>query len=246
MRRFYLFLFLLLVSARLMAQKNIVSQPAPLLWTRYHFTLELSPKFLFTTEADNRIFSTNLHQYQFINHNRIVYRFDDKLDAAVGFSYSEIRFKEPDSQTGFVSPELRPFQEFYVRQALNKNWRIQHRFRNEQRFFRNNDGQQLLEGYKYNGRFRYQLAVNFKFSPKWELRANDELFINYGKNIILNTFDHNRMYLGVAFRFLPTFAAELGYLKSIQQRSNGYDFLERNHIRFSLYQVISRKKNKKK
>lgn len=239
MGRFRNIFFMLCIASEIFAQKQFINQHSPLLWTRYHATLQFSKKTFWVSEFDNRIFASNFNQNQFITHHHFHYRFNNNIESSAGITYSFINFREPDTQTGFITPEIRPFQELYVRQNLTKNWRIQHRFRNEQRFFRNTNGKELLDGYTYNGRARYQVAIGYKFAPKWELRANDELFINHGKNIIFNTFDHNRTYGGLAFQPKPSLTAELGYLKSIQQRSNGYEFVERNHIRFSIFHVIT-------
>jgi Protein of unknown function (DUF2490) len=62
--------------------------------------------------------------------------------------------------------------------------------------------------------------------------------LNAGKIIIHNQFDQNRIYLAIEQELNKTFSLELGYLNSYQQRSNGYQFYDRNIMRFTLYHKI--------
>ena len=245
MRKNELLIFIFLIKAMFsFAQKKIISENQQLLWTRYHQTLRFSEKITWANEMDNRVFLSNFHQNQFIAHTHVHYSFTNLLETSVGGSYSHINFANPATENGFVSPELRLFQEIYLRQSLSDEWKIQHRFRSEQRFFRKNNGVELFDGYTYNGRARYQLAVAYVLAPKIELKFNDELMVNFGKNIVYNTFDQNRTYVGVAYKIRPELTAELGYLKIISQRPTGNEYVDRDNLRFTLFHTIhlSRKK----
>jgi hypothetical protein len=239
-----LLLILSFLSLTIYAQKNKLSKGQNLLWTRYHVTAQLSPKVSWVNEADNRVFIEDFKQAQFIAHTHLHYKTSSATEASLGFTYAKTQPANPYATHRLGVPELRPFQEFYIRQTLNSKWRVQQRFRSEQRFFRKNNGIELSEGYTFNWRFRYQFSVNYALSPKWALKAHDELFINAGKNIIYNTFDANRLYLAAAYKAFKPLTVELGFLKSIQQAKDGITYVDRNNIRFTIFHTLNFSKNR--
>ena len=48
---------------------------------------------------------------------------------------------------------------------------------------------------------------------------------NFGKNIVKNVFDQNRIYIGLNYPMNKNLAFEAGYLNWFQQRPLGTDFL---------------------
>ena len=58
---------------------------------------------------------------------------------------------------------------------------------------------------------------------------------NFGKKIIKNTFDQNRIYAAIHYGLNSNLAFELGYLNSFQRRANGIDYFNRDIIRFSIF-----------
>lgn len=62
--------------------------------------------------------------------------------------------------------------------------------------------------------------------------AADELFIGAGKNLGVNIFDQNRIFLLAGYRFNKNFAIEGGYInQTLQQgrRVNNYTIVQRNN-----------------
>jgi hypothetical protein len=57
------------------------------------------------------------------------------------------------------------------------------------------------------------------------LMASNEIGINIGENVVWNTFNQNRLYLGVGVRFLTAVRAEVRYVDRFRTRgATGFEF----------------------
>lgn len=232
--RIFLVFLLVLVSARGLAQKKIISENQDLLWTRYHLTLKFSDRWKWATEADNRLFVSSFNRAQFIAHTHVHRSFGEQAEVSLGFTYSNTNPAEPFNEHPVSTPEYRPFQELYLKHILQEERiHVQHRFRSEERFFIPAESKVI-----FNWRFRYQIALSYILSKKWGVKLNNETFINAGKNVVFNTFDANRLYGALAFKVMKPLTIELGYLRSIQQLKSGDAYLKRDNIRFTLFHQI--------
>ena len=237
--RFALCCLLVFFVSALHAQKNILSQDQDLLWTRYYLQLNFSPKVFWNNEADNRVFLKNFHQNQFIFHSHVHYRFNENVEASTGVSYSYQKPANPDVVNPLGVPERRMFQELYFRQNLSNKLKLQHRLRCEERFFRRNNGIILTDGYDFNWRYRYQIQLSYAISPSFTAKVSNELMLNFGKKIIYNTFDQNRIYAAIEGKISKNFSAELGYMRYFQQRAKANEYILRDNIRFTLYHRLN-------
>jgi hypothetical protein len=116
----------------------------------------------------------------------------------------------------------------------------------EERFFRQVDEHgNLLEGYDFNFRFRYQLQAEVGLINKetkkgaLSLKVFDEIHLNFGKQIVRNTFDQNRIGGSLAYGLTKNIELEGGYFNWFQQRSSGDEYYNRNIIRFTLHHYLS-------
>jgi hypothetical protein len=105
----------------------------------------------------------------------------------------------------------------------------------EQRFNRKIANDQLQEGYNFNYRFRYLLALFVPLKGDFIQKGvpfvafNNEVHINAGKQITYNYFDQNRFFLGLGYQFSKTVNAQLGYMNLFQQLPAGNRF-NNNHV----------------
>ena len=108
----------------------------------------------------------------------------------------------------------------------------------EERFRRKllNDNE-LGEGYNYNPRIRYAFALFLPLTEKGlgpgslQFLLNNEVMINFGKNIVYNHFDQNRFFAGLAYQFNPHAQLQAGYLNVFQQLPAGNQFNKLHAIR---------------
>jgi hypothetical protein len=132
-------------------------------------------------------------------------------------------------------PEHRVYEQISFRQPFKK-FILNHRFRIEQRWMgRLQAGTgRKVEEWVFLHRFRYQFKTQFSISEKWYLIAADEIFIGAGKNLGINIFDQNRIFLSLGYKLNPAVSIETGYFNqtllqgkrinnnSIVQGNNGF------------------------
>jgi hypothetical protein len=232
-------LLLFISSYTLLAQNKEVTNQS-LYWIRYYNQLSLNKKWVLHNEIDERrFFVKNKHQH-LIMHSRLHYKFLESADVAFGFTYSLQSPQDPNAKTNLVVPELRPNQEINFNHPINNRLSIQQRLRVDERFISKNNGVALLDGYDFNFRFRYRIQAKYNLtkleSPTQTiLKVSDELMINAGENTKKNTFDQNRVYIALEKEINKNFSVELGYLYWYQKRMSGYQFFDRDIIRFTIY-----------
>jgi hypothetical protein len=100
--------------------------------------------------------------------------------------------------------------------------RLEERFRHKIK-----DENELAPGYKFNYRARYQLMAFFPLSKKGfaprtlAIYGGEEVLLNFGKEIIFNTLDHNRLHAGIVYHINKDDHLHIGYLNIFQQQSSG-------------------------
>ena len=95
------------------------------------------------------------------------------------------------------------------------------------------------KAYPYsNARIRYLLKAVRKLDDHWSIHLFDEIHMNVGRNIVLNTFDQNRLGGGVTYALSDQLSFGATYFNWYQQASNGSDFILRDIVQFSFNQTI--------
>ena len=104
-------------------------------------------------------------------------------------------------------------------------------FRLEERYRRKVlDDDELASGYNFNYRFRYNFFSLFPLSKQrfqaktLSLVVNDELHVNFGKQVIYNYFDQNRFFLGFAYHVNAHDNLQFGYMNVFQQLPAGHQY----------------------
>ena len=234
-------IFFLLISAFCQAQsvKNIDNQS--ILWTRYYNQLLLNEKWSLHSEFDNRIFMNPVKQNLYVIRVQGRYKINTHLETGIGVVHFSVATQEPEINYNFNIPEYRGQQDITWKQNFGEVI-LNQRFQLEERFIGRADKVTLLPGTTFSWRFRYRLQVDYTFwkREKQLLKAvvSDEIMFNFGKQIIKNTFDQNRIYAAIQYGLNTNLAFELGYLNSFQRRATGIDYFNRDIIRFSIFHKI--------
>lgn len=141
--------------------------------------------------------------------------------------------------------ENRIYQQAFLSSKLGKIGIVQ-RIRNEQRWIEKIANDQFTGNYRFSNRIRYLLAFNIPIfkNPKYpSLSLSDELMIQFGKEILYNTFDQNRLFLGIRQPISKTLNFDFGYMQSFQQKASGYQYDKIHTLRcFFYYSPDLRKK----
>jgi hypothetical protein len=241
MKFYYFLLFSLLTTANLTAQsdKNIDHQS--ILWTRYNNQLTLSDKWSLHSEFDNRLFIQPVQENLYVIRIQGRYKLNDHLESGAGFAYFSVDTQVPEINPDYNTPEYRGQQDITWKQNAGKIT-FNQRFQLEERFIHNANKVELLPGTTFSWRFRYRLQADYTFWKKEKqlLKAvvSDEIMFNFGKKIIKNTFDQNRIYAAIHYGLNSNLAFEIGYLNSFQRRASGIDYFNRDIIRLSIFHKI--------
>lgn len=231
----------------LLSQKNVEHQR--LIWYGYYNTLKFNEKWSLLSEIQERQFYNPTAQHQLVFRSNLERKLIGNWNASVGVTYFLQNPNDPESESNFTVPELRPDFGFNNKQKL-RFLTINHRYKGEARFFHDVENNELVGGYRFsNFRFRYQLGIDFPIlknegDEKLIVKVKDEVMFNVGKKVVKNTFDQNRIYLGLNYKWNKSLAFEVGYMNWFQQLKTGTDFYNRDILRLSIFHTIElNKKN---
>lgn len=162
------------------------------------------------------------------------YKISDNVIVHAGYAWVETFSygKYPIANNG-TFPEHRIYEQLTLRQPLNK-FLLTHRFRVEQRWLgRVKAGtDREIEEWLFLHRFRYQFRSQYSLNKKMYAAVADEIFIGAGKNVGVNIFDQNRLFLLVGYKLNKNVSIESGYFnQTLQQgrRINNQTIMQRNN-----------------
>lgn len=180
-------LFVFTSSIRVISQeKETINELV--LWFQYSGKFALGEKYDGNVAFQYRSFTDREQGYHLFFSAGVTRKLDHGISVSAGIMNLNIN---QFVGTDFVLvPELRPYQSIQGTFPLNRSkftWRII----TEQRFFRNAENGELVDGYTHNWRFRNKLGYNQYLSEKLELLLSSEVMINAG-SIDINIFDQHR------------------------------------------------------
>ena len=184
--------------------------------------------------------------FQLLIRPAVTYFLKDNLRLNIGYAFVD-HFPAKGMNTTRI--EHRPWQQIWWNQRY-KNFTTLQWVRLEQRFVEKTVNDEKVDGYNYLFRVRYNFSFFIPLKGK-ELAPNtpfaaviDEVFLNFGNNVTYNTFDQNRLFLGVGYQFTSHLNAQLGYMNVWQQEASGYKYTSTHAIRFFVFHNLDlRKKN---
>jgi hypothetical protein len=205
-------------------------------WFASFNTVKLNKKFGLHLEAQFRSTDQWLHLQTMLLRGGLNYSIKKNIIATAGYGY--IHNRRIISGVSGYAPEHRIFEQLIVSHKLGYT-SLSHRFRLEQRFI----GKSVVhgndfhnEGNTYSNRFRYFFRTLLPIATSSEFRRGpffalqNEVFVNFGDKSAVNgeTFDQNRAYGALGYRFSTRFDAEVGYLNQyINGRNSAFT---NNHI----------------
>ncbi len=193
-------------------------------WTQYFLNIRLTDRWSVNGDALFRWKDLNGRKFQTGVRGSISYHFKQPVMFSAGYVYF-IHFPIEKTSITVNRREQRPWQQLMI---TNKFGRVQflHRYRFEQRFIEKASGNVLTGGYGFHFRARYQLNVQYPINKK-EITGGtlfafgfNEIFVNFGKEIVYNYFDQNRVALGLGYQITKSFAGTLAYQYIWQQQRN--------------------------
>jgi hypothetical protein len=144
------------------------------------------------------------------------------------------------------SDENRIYQQAQLYTKAGKVSIVQ-RIRNEQRWQEKIVNDEPTGENRFTNRVRYLISFNipvFKKKTAPTLVVSDEILIQFGKEIVYNTFDQNRLFLGIKQSINPKWSYDFGYMNVYQQKISGNQYDLNHTIRLFFYLNTSVKSNK--
>lgn len=195
-------------------------------WLGYFNQTRLSDKWGFWAEAQIRTKENFFSNFSTgIGRVGLTYYLNDNAKLTVGYAY--VNHFPSDNHKNISQPEHRPWQQFQWHTKYGKlrsmQWvRLEERYR---RKILNDD--ELADGYAFNFRARYNFLLQGPIGSKpfepgtfsWIL--NDEVHINFGKEIVYNYFDQNRFFAGFSYHVNKHDQLQVGYMNQFQQLPAG-------------------------
>lgn len=247
LRKLMLFILCTSVTLSLFAQqKNIV--PYNQIWLGYANQTRLSNKWGFWAETQLR---TQDHFTEELSSvfARIgaTYYLNDQTRLTAGYGY--FHNFSPANGANIATYEHRPWQQIqwftrYPSVSLMQWFRLEERYRRNLA-----DADHLDNSYAFNFRMRYNflmqvpLSKNNKFKPgsfSWIL--NDEVHVNFGKEVVYNTFDQNRFFTGFSYQTNKTDNIQFGYMNLFQQMASGNTYRSLHTIRIIYFHNLDLRK----
>ncbi|MBW0161431.1 MAG: DUF2490 domain-containing protein [Sediminibacterium sp. Gen4] len=165
----------------------------------------------------------------------VTYFIDDNVRLTLGYGF--INNYPPNDNIKVSQPEHRPWQQVQWF-TKNKRTRLMQYIRLEQRYRRRYlNNSELADSYAFNFRLRYNFFYQIPLDPqglipkKLSAIVNDELHINFGKQIVNNYFDQNRLFLGLNYAFDNNNNLQFGYLNTFIQTAAGNQYRNINALR---------------
>lgn len=138
---------------------------------------------------------------------------------------------------GTYSDENRIYQQAQLTTKVGKVSILQ-RIRNEQRWQEKIVNDEPSGENRFTNRVRYLVSFNipvFKKKTAPLLVVSDEILIHFGQEVIYNTFDQNRLFVGIRQSINPKLSFDFGYMNVYQQKYTGYQYDMNHTLRLFFY-----------
>jgi hypothetical protein len=248
-KRFVLLIFVLTAAVALHAQNQKKVTDVQQLWFAYFNQTRFSNRWGTWTDLHLRTqsgFTNKLSQS--IVRVGLTYYLNDAAKATLGYAY--VNHFPAEGHEDISQPEHRIWQQLqwhtkYPRTRLMQWFRLEERYRRKIA----NDST-LAEGHNFNFRMRYNIFYEIPLtknpSEPHALSAvlNDEVHINFGKQVVYNYFDQNRFFVGLKFNTNAHDNVQLGYMNVFQQLPSGNNFRNTHVIRLFYFQNLDLRRKK--
>ena len=214
-------------------QKEINKQDQS--WVSINSTVRLSNKWGFIADLHERrnnfLKDASFHFVRF----GVDYWINDNITLVAGYAHLWSAPAKAGWKT--FANENRIYQQVQMFSKINKITVLQ-RLRNEQRWQQKISNDKPTADKKFTDRIRYLLSFTvpvFKNPNYPSLVLSDELCVQFGKEIVYNTFDQNRLFIGIKQKITKDLSFDLGYMLLKQQKASGYQYDVNNTFRWFFY-----------
>lgn len=160
-----------------------------------------------------------------------------KNNLTVTLAYGHLWLSPSQTDWKTIVQENRLQEQIQLSSKLKKAAVI-NRIRNEQRWQQKIVNDSITGKLKFSNRVRYLLSFTlpvFKNPHYPSLVLSDELLVQFGKEIVYNTFDQNRFFIGIKQPVCKSLSFDFGYMLVYQQKASGYQYDKNHTLRLFFY-----------
>jgi hypothetical protein len=213
-------------TKEVLAQKH--TQKLEQVWGAYFNQTRVTNKWGLWLDAQLRTKNNFLKDLsQSLIRSGITYYVNDNVRLTAG--YAHFWFYPADNHNKVTQPEHRLWQQVQWVTKYKRNRTVQ-ALRIEERYRRKilNDST-LASGYNFNYRLRYNFSWQVPLTQQikkgaWSFILGNQIFFNFGKQIIYNYFDKNRFFYGFIYSTNTTDNLQFGYMNIFQQFASGNNY----------------------
>jgi Protein of unknown function (DUF2490) len=249
MKRKFLSIVLTLFSTHSVLAQSKITTDVRQIWTGYFNQTRLTDKWGLWADVHLRTkdnYFNNLSQG--IVRLGLTYYLSDDVKLTAGYAF--INHFPAENHKNISQPEHRPWQQIqwhskYPKLKLMQWFRLEERYR---RKIKNND--ELADGYNFNFRLRYNILSQIplskkRFQPKtFSFVLSNEVFVNFGKQIVYNMYDQNRFFAGFHYHVNKHDNLQLGYMNIYQQLAAGNQYRSTHAARVFYFHNLDLRKSK--
>ena len=213
---FMLSLLLLLGGLPLCAQQKTIIRNTHT-WVSLNSNLYLNPRWFVMADVHLRENDFMASASFLFGRVGLGYQVNDHFSVAAGYGYLELYPQQPGAKTG--TGEGRIYQQAQLSAKMGK-LQLLHRLRLEQRWRQVVQNDIFTGDHRFSQRVRYLLSLTlpvFNNPHLPQLVLADECMLQFGKEIISNTFDQNRLFIGVRQSLSKSLSFDAGYMRVYQQ-----------------------------
>ena len=178
----------------------------------------------------------------------LTYYLNDAAKLTLGYAY--VTNYPAEGHTAVSQPEHRIWQQLQWHTKFERT-RLMQWFRLEEKFKHKiaNDST-LASGYNFNYKVRYNVSYEIPFTKNGtgtgavSAVLNDEVHINFGKQIVYNYFDQNRAFVGLKINTNAHDNVQIGYMNQFQQLPAGNKYRSVHVIRMFYFQNLDWRRKK--
>ena len=165
---------------------------------------------------------------------------------AITGGYAHMWLAQTKEGWNTYSDENRIYQQAQMITKIGKVSVLQ-RIRNEQRWQEKIVNDLSTGENRFTNRVRYLVSFNipvFKKKTAPLLVLSDEILFHFGQEVVYNTFDQNRLFIGIKQSINPKLSYDFGYMNVYQQKYSGYQYDMNHTLRLFFYLNTSVKSHK--
>ncbi len=214
-------------------------------WFSINSTIRLSKKFGMMVdlhERRNNFISNPSFHFARLGAN---YWLKDNIIVTAG--YAQLWAAPAKAGWRHYALEKRVYQQIQMSTKVGKIGLL-NRLRNEQRWQEKIVNDKSTNQYKFTSRVRYLFSMTipvFKNPHYPALVLSDELAIQFGKEVVYNTFDQNRLFVGIRQPVCKALSFDMGYMLLYQQKASGYQYDKNHTFRWFFYYTPDFREKKK-